>query len=545
MSEYKAQLEACLLALADEDADRLQLLLREGRGAWLLCARTPPGSRALFLGDPRSGAVSALALCGYSVTVDCEDEQAWLVAERRAQAHTPGKVRRRAPGDAQAYALVVAEQGREHAAPPCEELVLLCDNRLGYKRSLGRKGEFRVPTPLQYLTHALRPEQGERSLAGHRRSLRARGSRVIESFALYPHREDFSHVVALDAPLPALSIGPMERKNRFKLLGARLGLFPLLTPSYALFARSSAAARAPTRLEALLESVAGRLGTATPRVETIVATRGNSAVVHTLDPHWTLHVPLAPKNFPQTARHAANLGELETRFARFPAPRLLWAGETAGLYASVEQRLPGWTAPQACGDQPRIARMLRETGAALTQLCVDPGRVCDEALFFEQVEVRLRLVMQHAAVPQTIRWLEQLLHDSWQRLRGQTLPLCFYHADLRAKHVQVDADGALLGVLDWGTAEPVGLPYYDLLQLLCHEIKQEHGLSIGAAWRRLLQGELRDYEREALESYRSALHISPAVAEALHRLYPALVAAMAEKNWDYSRPRWLHRQFQI
>ena len=24
-----------------------------------------------------------------------------------------------------------------------------------------------------------------------------------------------------------------------------------------------------------------------------------------------------------------------------------------------------------------------------------------------------------------------------------------------------------------------------------------------------------------------------------------LVAAMAEKNWDYSRPRWLHEQFGI
>jgi len=23
------------------------------------------------------------------------------------------------------------------------------------------------------------------------------------------------------------------------------------------------------------------------------------------------------------------------------------------------------------------------------------------------------------------------------------------------------------------------------------------------------------------------------------------VAAMAEKNWDYSRPRWLHRQFGL
>ena len=34
-------------------------------------------------------------------------------------------------------------------------------------------------------------------------------------------------------------------------------------------------------------------------------------------------------------------------------------------------------------------------------------------------------------------------------------------------------------------------------------------------------------------------------ARAIEGLYPVLVAAMAEKNWDYSRPRWLHRQFGI
>ena len=32
---------------------------------------------------------------------------------------------------------------------------------------------------------------------------------------------------------------------------------------------------------------------------------------------------------------------------------------------------------------------------------------------------------------------------------------------------------------------------------------------------------------------------------ALEELYPVLVAAMAEKNWDYSRPRWLHAGFGL
>jgi len=154
-------------------------------------------------------------------------------------------------------------------------------------------------------------------------------------------------------------------------------------------------------------------------------------------------------------------------------------------------------------------------------------------------------VIEHAAVPETIARLERMLGEARAQLLGRSLPLVYYHADLRAKHVQVDAQGNLLGILDWGTAEAEGLPYFDLLHLVVHEVKQEHGLSAGAAWRRLLARELRDYERECLERYCTAIGLEANVARVIEELYPVLVAAMAEKNWDYSRPRWLQRQFGI
>src|SRR5262249_44802724 len=145
----------------------------------------------------------------------------------------------------------------------------------------------------------------ERTLAGYRRALHAPGFAAPRAFALYPHRSDFTHVVALDEKTPALTIGPMEQKNRIKLAARSAGLFPGFTPSFALFrARSSIAARAP-RLERVLAELAQRTGEPVPMVEQLVATRGNSGIVHTAlpgsgderdDGRWTLHVPLAPKN---------------------------------------------------------------------------------------------------------------------------------------------------------------------------------------------------------------------------------------------------------
>ena len=35
------------------------------------------------------------------------------------------------------------------------------------------------------------------------------------------------------------------------------------------------------------------------------------------------------------------------------------------------------------------------------------------------------------------------------------------------------------------------------------------------------------------------------VAACVGAIYPVLVAAMAETHWNYSRPRWLHREFGL
>ena len=79
-----------------------------------------------------------------------------------------------------------------------------------------------------------------------------------------------------------------------------------------------------------------------------------------------------------------------------------------------------------------------------------------------------------------------------------------------------------------------------------HERKQEDRLSAGRAWRIVRDRvELRDHERAALEGHRRAIGIDDETARAIEAIYPVLVAAMAERNWEYSRPRWLHRQFEI
>jgi aminoglycoside phosphotransferase (APT) family kinase protein len=549
---FRRALEALLLELDDASADLLALQLREGRGAWLTLL-TSRGGRALFAGNACSGTITALALQGFQIDVLDADAEHTRFCSFRAREQTPGRVEI-VEQPSGFYALVVLEDGLpvaqdelarfEALLAPEGELVLVADNRLGYKRSLGRKGEFRVPGPLEFARLALAPGPREKTLRGYRRALALGRVRAVEGFALYPHRLDFSHVVALERAHPALSIGPMEQKNRLKLAGQALGLFPVLAPSFALVARLGGPGQ--MRIERVLGMLAERLGERAPIAEAIVATRGNSAVVHTGDgAAWTLHIPLAPKNVPQVELHFRTLGEVRARFPGVPVPEPLFFGTLEGLTFSCERRLPGWTAPQACGDQPRIARMLGQVADLLPKLVVRAARPLDEADFEAQIAARFRLVIEHAAVPSTIERLERMLADARAQLLGRPMPLVFYHADLRAKHVQVDAQGNVLGILDWGTAEQQGLPYFDLLQLVVHEVKQEHGLSAGEAWRRVLARELRGYERECLERYCAEIGLDAQVARAIEELYPVLVAAMAEKNWDFSRPRWLQRQFGI
>lgn len=570
---FKSALEELLLALDEHDADRLMQVLREASGTWFPLLRESSGE-VLFLGSALSGSVTPFASVGFFVTVlDLSPERARF-GDFRNRAHSPGRTRMLIGGDGtrlpfvdRRFDVVVRDDGiaLEQAARAGElaecrrvcrgEVVLIANNRLAYKRSRGRRNDFHVPGPFEFLRAAIVPVSGERTLRGHRSALLGPGFPRARTFALYPHAHDFTHVVALDQRAPNLTIGPMERKNRWKLAARSLGLFPIFTPSFALFGASTIAERRAPRIERMLAQIATQVGEPVPHVAQLFGTRGNTAILHTeiegareetASGRWTLHVPLCPKNVPQVERHYRALEQIRACFPSVPVPEPLFLGRADGVYLTCERRARGWTAPQFNGDRLRIARMLGETAQHFAMLVVRrPARLTDSD-FEEQIGVRFELVMRHAAVDSTIANLARLRDEMRERLIGRAMPRVLYHADLRAKHVQVDLDGHVVGYLDWGTTEQEGLPYFDLLHLVIHQRKQEDGSTAGAAWRLVRDRHaLRDDERAALDGYARAVGIDGETARAIEALYPVLVAAMAEKNWDFSRPRWLHMQFGI
>lgn len=606
---FKKALEELLLGLDEVPADRLMQLLGEGRGAWLVELATA-GGELLFAGNALSGALAPLVDAGFRVTVLETSLERARFARMRDDAHSAGRTRTvivdgaRLPFADARFDVVVHEDGfpgtraaelptdalaagsdalraqrardphgriaatrdargrwrhslDEAARVARGELLVIADNRLGYKRSTGRRAILWVPTPLEYARAVLAPKGGERTLRGYRAALARTRFAATRAFALYPHRNDFTHVVALDAERPELTIGPMEEKNRVKLAARALGLFPVFAPSFALVARRRDRddALARPRIEAVLDELATITREPRPELEQLVATRGNSAVLHTFMPganpddpagRWTLHVPLAPKNRAQWARHVEALREVRARFPSVPVPEALHYGRVAGVLLACERRIGGWTAPQRAGDLPRIARMLDDAAGHFGTLLVRDPRPLTPTEFDAQFGARIALVQEHAAVPSTIANLARLGDEMRRKLVGRKLARVYYHADLRAKHVQIDRTGRVLGFLDWGTSEKECVPYFDLLHLLVHERKQEAGLKTGAAWKLVLAGtELREHERAALARYRAAVGLDDETARDFVELYPVFVAAMAEKNWDYSRPRWLHRQFGL
>lgn len=558
---YKAALEGLLLDLDEDDAEELMLLHEESRGAWLPLALSG-GGEALFVGNALSGCVPPLAMLGFRVTV-LDDDPARLAFERaREDAYVPGRTRRvlassaRLPFADGSFDLVVKEDGlagADELARVCRgELFVAADNRLAYKRSLGRRGAYRVPRPLEFLAAVLLPRRGERGLGGYRRALAARFARV-RSFALYPSAREFSHIVSLDAPRPRLTIGPRERRNLLKMAAYRAGLFARLTPSFGFLCSRQAGA---PRLERVLAALAERVGEERPEVDLVVATRSNDCLVHTTPRdadaqetghgRWTLHVPLSPQKEHLVRTHDRFLRALRARFPSVPVPEPLFIGELEGVTLSCERRLAGLTAPHLTGERDATARMFDDVARDFAQLVCEPPVPLSAARFEALLGARFRRVRDHAAVRSTALAIERMLDELRERLLGATLPLVLYHADLRAKHVQVDARGGVLGYLDWGASEEAFLPYVDLLHLVAHQRKQEENCSAGRTWQLVRERDgLREHERRPLEQHARELGLGDDVRAALELAYPVLVAGMAERNWDYSRPRWVHRQFGL
>lgn len=569
---FKQALEELLLSLPLERAEHFMLLLREGRAAWFPLLKSG-GGRALVIGNAFSGTTHALAAAGFEPTILDPSIDRLRFEAARCEALTgisptliEGGLSARLPFASESFELVVQEGGLPEAGGPWGhdarelrrvsrgEVLVVADNRLGYKRSLRARGEFAVPTPLQYALDIASRARGAHTLGGYRRRLQFESCGAPRSFALYPHSMDFAHVVGLDGRGPELHIGPMERRNKLKMIGQRAGLFPLLTPSFAVISEAPRLRAEAPRIERILAQLAERVGEPVPAVEELVATRGNTALVQTArrgadaaDPagRWSLHIPLSPQQERQLDRHHAVIERL-WRSEELPVPEPLFRGTLEGVSLSCERRLGGLTAPQLSGDPEKVERTLSDLVEQLASMTVRAARPLGEEDFERYFGARFELVARFCGRSETKRALRHLRGQTREAVLGLEVPLVLYHADLRSKHLQVDEQGRILGYLDWGSSVDADLPYSDLLQFLVHELKQARCATALEAWKALgPEGQVSERERALLARYAARLGLSQAFQAAMEGCFPVFVAAMAEANWDYSRPRWVHRQFGI
>lgn len=581
---FKSRLERLLYDLPPEESDALMMLLKESRGAVALLLDRACGD-ALYIGNAMSGTPLALATLGLNVTVVDTSELRLRFAVDRGAALAPGTTNgvlagtsQRLPFRDRSFDVTFLEGGLpssktgwgfglgEARRVSRSELLVTADNRLGYKRSTGRRGRFRRD-PRVLLREVMAPTRGEATLP----VTRARVVGAVEpkpwaharAFSLYPHALEFSHVVALDASHPRLTIGPRERKNRIKMLGHGLGLFRWLTPSFAIHARRQYRdAHSQDRLTRLLHGLGHSIGEETPRADILVATRSNDALIHTAPVEasdrdgeapitaargrWTLHIPLQPAKRRMVAAHHEWLVRLGETHPDIPIPAPLFQGSMEGTELAVERRLGGLSGTDVTGNQTLTRRMFLDAARHAAALLEGRSTRFDEDLNEELLRPRFDRVERLVQNPDTKRELRRLRDRVEERVVGSDVRLGIYHADLRGKHVQVNAEGNVIGYLDWGASEPRFLPFIDLLHLVVHQRKQEVGGRFGDAWRVLLDPSARrGYEQEAFDAYLEHSGLPTEDLAFYLETYPLFVAGMAERNWDYSRPDWVHRQFGI
>ncbi len=567
---FRPALEELLRALPEDRLDRLIQIRKEGRGAWF-AVLAGNGGQALVLRNSLSGSVVPLASVGFRITLLDPSPERLSLAWASAEEGFPGRTRGLIGGDSPelpfedgAFDLVVLEEGLPiegdsgRGGPPLAELRRVCggelfaavDNRLAYKRSSGRYRDFRVPSPLAWMRAVARPPRAERTLLGYRRALRGDGFAPARAFALYPDRRDFAQIVSLEGGAPGHALGPAERRNWLKMVGRALGFFPVLAPSFGLVSAREALAGRPMWIERILAGLAERLGQPVPRLEHVMGTRGNACVVHARAEEpgdgWTLHVPMCARRAKGLARHFGFLELLRDRHPEVPAPEPLFQGEVEGVQITCERRLPGCAAHHLAGDAILADRVLEQAAAHLASLVERPAAPFGQAELDEYLEPRFELLLGAVREPASRAALEGMRLRAREELPGLAIPLGLSHGDLRAKHVQVDGRGRVLGYLDWNAAAREDLSYWDLLRLLVHNRKQSARQDEGGIWRRLAQREgLRAGELGALELYRRRTGLDQRAARILEHLYPVFVGSVAERAWAYSPPGWFGRQFGL
>lgn len=142
-------------------------------------------------------------------------------------------------------------------------------------------------------------------------------------------------------------------------------------------------------------------------------------------------------------------------------PRLFFTGTHAGLSVIGQERLPGRPFVQVaqggahCPTATAAAAALTELGAATKR----PASGVTEALE-EITETYLELFRPSSGVGARLREAQRMLGAL-----GAELPLVFMHGDTTVFNMLV-SDGGEIGFVDWENAEAMGMPLWDLMDLL-------------------------------------------------------------------------------
>lgn len=433
---------------------------------------------------------------------------------------------------------------------PGGDFIMLCANRFAYKRFTGMHGRFEQGGIGGYAKRALFTNTEERGASGYRASLREAGLVLYNEYSAYVSHLDYHYIAALDRKqFPRLEIGRKEKKNLLKWIGYRAGLFPRLTPSF-IFCATTAAnekIRNNTILDGVARDAVARAGgiLQKPRVEHLLATRGNAAIamIGGDGPGVIARVPLCAKEDRLGALHLQISERLRTTIPNFPAPRAFGEIVSNGARVFVEERLDGYNSAQYIGDDASRRRTYLQLAERLAKLIIKTT-VLDESALEEVLYSRARHAAARVRDERTALLITKTAAAAGKLLKGKACPLVLSHGDLRAKHCLVRADGTITGILDWGTAREPNLPLFDLIHFIIHDRKQQFEETLdAAAIRTLLPRNFSPFEAPAVEQYCSELALDADVRRACELLYPLEVAATAFYNWDYDRPRWVETNF--
>lgn len=575
-SAFREAFEELLWSVPVETALRVEWGTRESVGAAALLATGTRQGPVLVIGPASLGTASALGALGRNVTTVDDNESRLQFATIRAEARdmkiqTLHALAPPLPFADGTFAMIVIPDA-PHGIPggaaalnawlrECRrllkidgDLVVLASNRFAYKQFTGLHGRFVKSGPLRMLGRLL-PSK-ERGLRGWRSEFRRAGFSIFKETAAYVSHLNYHYLCALSRHArPTLDIGPRERANRIKWIGWNCGLFPWLVPSYAFVVTQEKqndphpprAAHTRTMLaERIATAAMQQLGNPGPaQIDHLLATRGNAAILLISGPAGgaVARVPLCAKEDRLGRRHLEACAHLRAQHATFPAPAPGGVARLEGINIYIEERRPGVNSVHQTGMIELRSRTLMELARALARL--ETTRISPAAASGASPHDTLaRLAATRVRNETRAAQIMKISGRVSALVAGAPLPLVFCHGDLRAKHVMVDARGAVTGILDFGTWREPSLPLFDFIHFIIHDRKQEFNDTLDhAAIEVCLRRNLRPHEEAAVREYCDLLKISDSTRRACELFYPIEVGATAFQNWDYDRPRWVEVNF--